>query len=196
MARRSGTPDTGKRSGTSVTNTSYDTHLMVLQHLWEDQHQGEKMGLTSKHLKGLTGRSAVTVHDVLKDLRGKTPPLIVEGRGESARGRRAKRYLIDIEAVITWPVTATMVLHLFECEDGMCSKEMLKQQAFSMGVIDPNTGKPFDVLRIEKQIDFAVTQKYLAHLPDDGDLLRLQPRARDERSYLTFVSRHAVRAPA
>lgn len=179
----------------------HGTALHVMQLLWEDGFRGAKYGLNASRLADMLGLTQAAINDALRSLRSGDRPLILESQGAPAadlpdrpsqprRGRTSTFYSINQELVIMWPTTAAIVLQLFEHPNATGDADRFVQEIVALQWLDPfQDGRIQSVESVQRQIRFAEKRRYIERVPEHSHLLCVGLSAREEREYLTFLSR-------
>lgn len=162
------------------------TSLKILEALWRNQNYGDKRGRTSDQLASELKLSVVSINTSLRHLQ-QGSRLITPCGMVSTDGRPATAYTIDEERIITWPVSAILVLRLFQCDLACCSQEGLQDYMLSKALVDPDTNRPYEQSQINNAIAFAEAKGYIAKLSYNPDKFGLTLVARDQWPYLNMI---------
>jgi len=169
------------------------TSLRILEVLWRNHYFGPKLGLTLKELaaslpsttKSGQSLSVPAIRGSLISLSKRA--LIVAHIMSRGPGSPSEIIRLNVDNVITWPSTATMVLRLFNRDHSMCKKDTFIQDLLTLGWVDQHGNRQLmDML--DHQIRFATSRNYLKTVPEHPDILTTNERVVEECDYLRFVS--------
>jgi hypothetical protein len=170
------------------------TPLRILEALWRDHYFGKKLGLTLKDLAASLPSPAkvgqqLSIPAIRQSLEALfSRSLILSGDLFSVgRGRPAGVVRIDVDNVVTWPSTASIILRLHARRNSMCPVKPFIEDLLSLKLLDQD-GNAQTVDLVPRQISFARKRGYIATVPEHDDILTTTTRVWEEYQYLKYVS--------